>query len=353
MDEAVAGEGTDSDSLLICTGSRAKRCGIRPGERQQLVKISTSLLAAMALVGASLAAGPATAGGAAAVPIVVTGFDRPESVLHDTVHDVYLVSNITNGPRDEDNTGFISRLDPDGTILDLHWISGGVDGVTLNAPKGTTIANGVLYVADIDHIRMFDASTGAPRDSVAVPGATFLNDVTSDRKGNVYVSDIGFTTVPAFGPSGTDAVHRLTPAGDLTVVAAGNELLNHPNGLAVGANRKLRVVTYDPFNGTQELFSLDRSGHKSKVVTLPTGLLDGVVALNGGRTLVSSWVDFTNASAGVIYLVGSNGDITTVASGFQNPSDIGYDAKRHRVLIPELPDPGTGGRVSIVALPRH
>jgi sugar lactone lactonase YvrE len=283
------------------------------------------------------------------VDITVTGFDRPESVLHDEQRDVYLVSNITNGPRDADNTGFISRLAPDGRILDLKWIAGGVNGVTLNAPKGTTIARGVLYVADIDRLRMFDARTGAPLGSLAPPGAIFLNDVTSDPSGTVYVTDIGFTTVPVFGPSGADAVYKVSPRGAISVLAAGNALLNHPNGVAAAPDGTVRVVTYDPFNGTQELFTLDRRGRKTDVVTLPTGLLDGIVLLKSG-TLVSSWVDFSNATAGVIYLVGRDGSITQVAGGFQNASDIGFDRRRGRMLIPELPDPGAGGRVVIRTL---
>lgn len=284
-----------------------------------------------------------------AADIVVTGFDRPESVLHDEARDVYLVSNITNGPRDTDNSGFISRLAPDGRILDLKWIAGGVGGVTLNAPKGSTIVGDLFYVADIDHLRKFDARTGAPLGSIFFPGATFLNDVTSDRHGNVFVSDIGFTTVPAFGPSGTDAIYKVTPEGVLSVIASGNSLLNHPNGLAALSNGKLLFATYDPFNGTKQLATLDKRGMVGDVVTLPTGLLDGVLVTKYG-VLVSSWVDFSNATAGVIYLVERNGEITQVAGGFQNPSDIGFDQHRGRLLIPELPEPGTGGRVIIRTL---
>jgi hypothetical protein len=286
------------------------------------------------------------------VDITLTGFDRPESVLHDVKRDVYLVSNITNGPRDVDNTGFISRVSPSGRILDLKWIAGGVNRVTLNAPKGSAIAGGVLYVADIDHLRRFDARTGRPLGSIFFPDATFLNDVTSDRRGNVYVTDIGFTTVPTFGPSGTDAIYKVTPRGKVSVVAAGNALLNHPNGIAALPNGMLQVATYDPFNDTKQLFTIDRRGNKGNVITMPTGLLDGVVVLDCG-ILVSSWVDFSNATAGVIYLVGRDGTITEVAGGFQNASDIGFDRRRNRILIPELPDPGDGGRVTIRTLNGH
>jgi sugar lactone lactonase YvrE len=311
--------------------------------------LAGGLLAAASWVPA-WADGGSERGAPASADIIVTGFERPESVLHDVRRDVYLVSNITNGPRDTDNTGFISRLAPSGQILQLKFIAGGVGGVTLNAPKGMTVVGHVLHVADIDHLRRFDARTGAPLGSLHFPGATFLNDVTSDQHGNVYVTDIGFTTVPSFGESGTDAVYKVSPAGQLSTMASGNSLLNHPNGVAVRPNGRVLVVNYDPFRGHRDVLEVGPGGFVRTVATLPTGLLDGVVLLRDGRLLVSSWVDFSNATAGVIYLVERDGDILQVASGFQNPSDIGFDEKRQRLLIPELPDPGAGGRVILRTL---
>ena len=283
--------------------------------------------------------------------IVISGFVRPESAIHDTERDYYLVSNITNGPRDFDNSGFISRVSPKGKIKDLKWIEGGQKGVTLNGPKGMAIANGILYVADIDNVRKFNVKNGKPLGSIAVPGATFLNDMTSDSVGNVYVTDIGFTTVPVFGPSGTDAIYKITPAGVLSKIAGGNSLLNHPNGIVALPNGKLKVATYDPFNGTKEIYTIDMMGVKSDVIPMPTGLLDGIVALPGGF-IVSSWVGFSDATnkLGKIYFVALDGTVTTLAANLENPSDIGYDYERNRLLIPELPEPGDAGTLIIKSL---
>lgn len=55
----------------------------------------------------------------------------------------------------------------------------------------------------------------------------------------------------------------------------------------------------------------------------------------------------------MIYRVSEDGASTTIASGFQSASDIGFDEKRSRILIPELPDPGGGGKVTIRTLPRE
>ena len=68
-------------------------------------------------------------------PISVGDMSTPESALHDPEADVYLVSNINGGPGDRDDNGFISRVSPDGQVLDLKWIDGADPGVTLHAPR--------------------------------------------------------------------------------------------------------------------------------------------------------------------------------------------------------------------------
>src|SRR5204863_1559288 len=82
-----------------------------------------------------------------------TGLATPESVLYDAEGDRYLVSNINGSPFDKDNNGFISVLSPDGDVKTLKWIEGGKNKVKLDAPKGSAITGGILYVADITTMR--------------------------------------------------------------------------------------------------------------------------------------------------------------------------------------------------------
>jgi hypothetical protein len=90
--------------------------------------------------------------------IVVSGFETPESVVHDTLMDVYLVSNVGIGnPAALDHNGFVSRVSPDGSVQQLRWIQNGVDGVVLNGPKGIYLHRRELYVADIDTLRILTA----------------------------------------------------------------------------------------------------------------------------------------------------------------------------------------------------
>jgi sugar lactone lactonase YvrE len=207
-----------------------------------------------------------------------TGLATPESALYDADNDRYLVSNINGSPFDKDNNGFLSILSPDGQITTLKWIEGGKNKVTLDAPKGLALSKGVLYVADIVTVRMFDAKTGAPKGEVPIAGSTFLNDVTAAPDGKVYVSDTGVKA--GFEPNGTDAVYVIEK-GKAKALAKSTEL-GRPNGV-LWTDKGLLVVTF----GTNEVYRLDDKGVKQDVTKTPAGGLDGIVSV-GDSLLVSS-----------------------------------------------------------------
>ena len=261
---------------------------------------------------------------AAPVPAVkYTGLSTPESVLYDADNDRYLVSNINGKPLDKDNNGFISVLSPDGQITTLKWIEAGKNKVKLDAPKGLALAKGVLYVADITVVRMFDAKTGAPKGDVPIAGSTFLNDLASSADGKVYVSDSGLKAGPdGLAPTGTDAVFVIEK-GKAKAIAKSPEL-GGPNGLLATDNGVI-VVTF----GSGEVYRLDDKGKKQDVSKLPAGGLDGVVPL-GDSLLVSSW------QASAIFRGKLGGTFEVVLSDQKSPADIGYDTKRARVLVPHF-----------------
>ncbi len=255
-----------------------------------------------------------------------TGFSTPESVLYDADADRYLVSNINGKPDAADNNGFISVLSPDGGVTTLKWIEGGKKA-KLNAPKGMGIAKGVLYVADISAVRMFDAKTGAPKGEVAIPGATFLNDIATSADGSkVYVSDTGVK----FGekgpePTGSEAVWVIEKGKAKAIAKGKDAALGGPNGVLAVDNGVIVVSM-----GSGEVYRLDEKGKKQDVSKTPKGMLDGVVSL-GDSLLVSSW----DGAAVYKGRLGGSFD-TAVLSDQKSPADIGYDTKRGRVLIPHF-----------------
>ena len=256
---------------------------------------------------------------------VTEGISTPESVLYDEANDRYLVSNINGKPDGADNNGYISELSPDGKVLREKFIAGGVSKVKLDAPKGSGISGGVLYISDISVVRLFDLKTGAPKGDIPVPGATFLNDITVAKDGRVFVSDSGMKVGPnGFEPTGSDAVYVIDK-GKLKPLAKGKEL-GGPNGLVAVANG----VLVNTFN-SDEVYRLDEKGMKQDVTKIPAGGLDGM-ALLGSTLLVSSW------KGSAIYRGSLNGKFDTAFAGLGGAADFGVDSKRNRVVVPRFLD---------------
>lgn len=258
---------------------------------------------------------------AAPITVADAGFLTPESVLYDSVADVYLVSNINGSPLDVDDNGFISRVSPDGQVLTLKWIDGASDQVTLSAPKGMAIVGDVLYVTDITVVRKFDRTSGAPLGEIAVAGSMFLNDLAPAGDGGVYLTDTGMKAgANGFEPAGTDAVYHIAADGAVHRLATG-DALGRPNGV-LAMHGDPWVVTF----GAAQLYRV-HDGAKMDSVALPSGGLDGLVAA-GDQLLVSSW------DGQAVYKGPMGGPFAVVVDSVESPADIGYDSKRHRVLIP-------------------
>jgi sugar lactone lactonase YvrE len=248
------------------------------------------------------------------------GFSSPESVLYDPQADVYLVANIQGGPVARDGNGFVSRVSPSGEVIALKWIDGEAENVTLNAPKGMALTGERLFVADIDVVRVFDRESGALLDEIPIEGATFLNDVAAAEDGTVYVTD-----------SGTGVIHRIRPDG--TLEQAGQ--IKNPNGIHV------RGETILVTGGSNQIFRLGDDGAMTPEYETPTGGLDGLILLDDGSVLVSSWDGMA------VYQFDAEGQISTLFIGIKSPADIGFDSQRRLVLIPQFEN----DRVGVKPLP--
>ena len=293
---------------------------------RSLLVVLVALTACQQSEPATPTASPAPTPKKAAAPSQITqGLSTPESVLYDADQDVYFISNINGSPVAVDNNGYISRVKPDTLQGEMKWIEGGKPGFTLNAPKGMAIVGDTLYVCDLGAVRKFNRKTGAAEGEVAIPGATFLNDAASDGK-SVYVSDSGLKAGAGgnFEGTGTDAVWQITD-NKPKKLASGQDL-KRPNGVEV-ADGKLWVVTF----GGNELYQIDK-GKKTNVTTLPSGSLDGLLHMSDGTFLVTSWDSKT------VYRGKPGATFTAVVENINSPADIGYDTKRHLLLIPHFMD---------------
>lgn len=250
------------------------------------------------------------------------GLSAPESVLYDADSDNYLISNIDGSPFARDNNGFISRFLPDGRIVELKWIAGGQNGVTLNAPKGLAVNAGVLYVADLDTVRAFDLKTGAPKFEISIEGSTFLNDLSVSPESKLYVSDSGVKE--NFQPSGSAAIYSIDSERKVEKLASGAEL-GLPNGLLADA-----TGTWVSSFGTGQLYHLGKDGTVSQTQTLPKGQLDGIARWDDKRLLVASW------ECGCVYGGTPGGEFSEIVRDVSSPADISFDDKHARLLVPQL-----------------
>lgn len=232
-----------------------------------------------------------------------TSFPVPESVLYDEKGPVLFVSNIDGESGGKDGKGSISRVSTDGKNKVAEWAKG------LHAPKGMGRFANELYVADVDVLRIFDATTGKAIDSVEIAGSVFLNDVTVDGKGNVYVSD-----------SRTGTIHMVNTKRNHQSFIKG---LKGPNGL-LWHNGRL----YYADRG--ELWYRTESGEVVKVAEGMEASTDGIVAVDNDAFIVSCW-------SGIVYHVTASGKVTTLLNlqdSKTNTADIGYDAVQKIVYIP-------------------
>jgi len=273
----------------------------------------------VAIVAISLACKPGVKGGdePPVKAASVGGFSTPESVKWDSAQDVYFVSNINGAPNAKDGNGFISKVGPAGMVMDSAFIKG------LNVPKGMALVGDTLWVTDIDVVRAFNARTGTPVATVTVPGAIFLNDIAAAPDGSLYVTD----TAIKFGPSGVehpgaDQIFRIASDRKVRVAAKGDSF-SRPNGITWdAANGRFIVV---PFGGPS-LFAWKPGDAAPTVIGTGPGQFDGVEIAHGA-IWVSSWAD----SSVYRYV---NGQGTKLIKGVPSPADIGYDARRNRLLIP-------------------
>jgi hypothetical protein len=250
-----------------------------------------------------------------------TGLKTPESALPDPTATFAYVSNINGKPLDKDGNGFISKVSlKDGKVLALEWAKG------LDAPKGLALANGRLYVSDIDKLVEIDPESGKILARYDAPGSVFLNDVTAAPDGTVYVSD-----------SSTSTIWRLT-GGKLEKWLDGPQL-KFPNGIHVTGDKLIIAAWGAP--GTSALKSepanlLEVSIPDKTVRDLgdgkPIGNLDGLEPLDGTGYLVTDWV------AGALYRVDVSGKADLWLKLTQGTADIGYVPAQHLLLIPMMMD---------------
>ncbi len=111
-----------------------------------------------------------------------------ESAVYDKNKQLIYASNVNSEASGKvwgDNSGFISKIDTDGNILALKWVTG------LKAPKGLALYKEHLYAADNHAIADINTSNGKILHIFEAPkGTDHLNDLAYDSTTHtIYASD--------------------------------------------------------------------------------------------------------------------------------------------------------------------
>ena len=276
-----------------------------------------SLAGAVAIL--ALAGGPAASVAAELKEVWrVDGLKQPESIVFDPATKALYLSNVEGEPTAKDGKGYISKLSPDGKMLEAEWVKG------LQGPKGLGISGDRLYVADIDRLVAIDIAKGEIAETYDVPEANFLNDIAIGKDGRVFMSDTGANTI------------YVLDDGKFGVWLK-NEDLSGPNGLLAEDDR-LVVAAW----GEGEMMSpkpshLKTVDLKSKsVATLgdgsPVGNLDGIEPGGKGSYLVTDWV------AGALFRIEPSGKAEKLLDLNQGSADLLYRPEEKLVLIPMMQD---------------
>jgi streptogramin lyase len=244
---------------------------------------------------------------------VYGSFRFAESCTYDTTRNLIVVMNSGVAQNLEPNDGYVSLLNPDGSVHTTKWIGATRDGLTLNHPLGSAIQGNTLYAADINTVRTFDLATGRPGRSIAVPGATILNGIGVTQDGTIFVSN---TRSP-------ECVYKITADDKVSTFVAGKPLAQ-PNGVAIDNEGNVVVVNM----GHNAVFTFDPTGKLVRTEHAIEGGNDGIVILPDGTKYVSS-VRFGSVSQ-----IRPGQSANLFAAGIPSAASMGYDPKQKQLIIP-------------------
>ncbi len=244
---------------------------------------------------------------------VFGSFHFAESCTFDPSRNLILVVNSGDRSDGTKNDGYVSLLNPDGSVHTAKWIGASRKGLELYNPLGSAIGRGVLYIADVDHVRTFDLKTGNPLKSIHVPGATFLNGIAVADDGTVYASN---TRSP-------ELVYQVNTDGTSSVFAEGGPL-TVPNGVAMDLEGNIVVVNVN----SNAVITYDPSGDIVRVEHAAESGNDGIVVLEDGTKYVSS-VKFGSVSR-----IQPGKATEVIATGIPSAASMCYDSVQHQLVIP-------------------
>ncbi len=240
-------------------------------------------------------------------------FLTPESVLFDPDRKVLYVTNydIASFSAPE-RTGYITKMNLDGEVLEERWVS------DLKNPAGMSIHEDILFVAERGFLTEISLATGEILSRHPIPNSEFLNDVSVDDEGYVYITD----TYPS---SHIQSKLFRVKDGEVEEWYGGREI-NRANGL-FRDDQELLIG-----NSGDGLLKAIHIEHRSlrNIACFGAGVIDGIRLDNNGNYIVSKW-------DGQIFSVTPDGEVTEIINLISeglNTADFEYLPEQNLLVIP-------------------
>ncbi len=237
----------------------------------------------------------------------------PESAVFDPLTKRYFISNFGDG----------SIIQIDSTGEKTYFKKG------LSKVLGILIYKNTLYIVDNPKkVRGFDITDGSTKLEILIEEASFLNDITVDNSGFLYVT--GSNTAKVFKidiASKTYSLFMKTQGG--------------PNGITYDKQNNRLLVCYFVEKAPIDEISLEDSTISTLVSTELTNL-DGITLDTEGNCYVSEWGPGSfqkgYTKQGTIYKYNSSfkNEPEIVSTGHHGPADIYFNIWKNELVIPSL-----------------
>ncbi len=240
-------------------------------------------------------------------------FKMPESAAYDTIKNRYFVSNFGDG----------SIIQINSTGKKTYFKKG------LSKPLGILIYKNTLYVVDNPKtIRGFNLINGASKLTVEIKEALFLNDITADNAGFLYITD-----------SQGGAIYKINIASQSYSLFVKTQ--EGPNGIAYDKLKNRLLVCYFKEKAPIDEINIEDLKISTLTSTKFTNL-DGITLDNEGNCYVSAWgagsFETEFKKKGTIYKFDNSftKKPRIVSNGFHGPADIYFNIWRNELVIPCL-----------------
>jgi sugar lactone lactonase YvrE len=239
-------------------------------------------------------------------------FQVPESAAYDPLTHRYFISNFGDGN--------IIQIDSTGRKSCFQ--------TGLSKSLGMVMRDSTLFVVtNLKMVKGFNVLNGTQTFKIQIHEAVFLNDITHDDAGNLYVTD-----------SNGDAVYQINIA-DKTYSLLVKTETDNPNGIVYDKSNNRLVLCH--FREKAAIDEIKLDDHKLTTI-LKTGLdnLDGLGLDASGNFYVSSWGagSFSTGfqKSGTVYQYDNQFKMKpkVVSTGHHGPADIFCNKDRHELVIP-------------------